>query len=437
MRAFLLLAIIVALAIAAMIRPKIGAIAMVWFALARPDVTAWAGTTYPYASILELGTLFGSVKVLSQLGPLWRNPVFRLLLVLLVPIMLSVVTAIHPTLCYQYLWWYVSSIVSAVLIPLTIQTEQDFRRLVVIMALSMGWVGTKFGLYGLIQGGVRYSGGFGGSFADNNTLALALVMGIPLCWYGRNLVRSFPVRTGLVLAAFFTIAAVVFTHSRGAAIAAIAAFLVILIHARHRFFMLVALVILTAPSIYLVRDSYFDRMETLKDTETAQQDESVMDRVEASQVAVRIFKDYPLTGVGFGSMNQRMLWTRYADPEFSRAQLLVHDTYLQMLADSGIFSLAAYVALLGGTIILLERSSLRLKKAGSPLYECPLAIETALIAFAVGSTFLTRITFDFLYFLLMAGASWMIVEPDHLESLRERQESLAAEEDLELQEAGA
>jgi probable O-glycosylation ligase (exosortase A-associated) len=437
MRAFLLLAIIVALAIAAIIRPKIGALAMVWFALARPDVTAWAGDSYPYASILELGTLIGSVKVLGQLAPLWRNPIFRLLLALLVPILLSVVTAIHPTLCYQYFWWYASSVVSAVMIPLTIQTEKDFRRLVVIMALSMGWVGSKYGLYGMIHGGVRYSSGFGGSFADNNTLALALVMGIPLCWYGRNLVRSFPVRAGLVLAAFLSIAAVVFTHSRGAAIAAIAAFLVILIHARHRFFMLVALVLLTAPSVYLVKDTYFDRMETLKDTETAEQDESVMDRVEASRVAWRIFKDYPVMGVGFGSVNQRMLWRHYADPEFAGAQLVVHDTYLQMLADSGIFALLTYVALLGGTIILLERSSLRLKKAGSPLYECPLAIEAGLIAFAVGSTFLTRIAFDFLYFLLMAGAAWLIVEPDHLESLREQQENLAAEEDPQLQEAGA
>jgi O-antigen ligase len=108
-----------------------------------------------------------------------------------------------------------------------------------------------------------------------------------------------------------------------------------------------------------------------------------------------------------------------------------------MLVDSGIFALLAYLAFLYGAIILLDRSCRRLKRAGSPLYECPLAIEASLFAFAVGSTFLTRITDDILYIVLMTAASWLIVEPLHLESLRERQESVEAEEGAQLLEAGA
>jgi probable O-glycosylation ligase (exosortase A-associated) len=434
MREFLLLAVIVVLAIMAIMRPKIGVFAIVWFALARPDKAAWASGVYPYASILELGTLIG---ILEQLTPLWRSPVFRLLLFLLAPILLSTVLAVHPTLCYTYLWWYISCISSAALIPLVIQTEEDFRSLVVIIALSIGYLGSRFGLYGILSGGIRYSGGYAGAYSDNNSLGLALVMGIPLCWYGKNLIRWVPVRLGLLVATFLSIAAVIFTHSRGAAISLVAAFLVILLHARHRFFMLVALVALTAPSIYMVRDSYFDRMETIKDTETAQKDESVMDRVEATHVAWRIWKDYPLVGVGFGSFNEQSLFRRYADPGTGAGSRVIHDTYLQMLVDSGIFALLAYMAFLCGTIIMLERSCRRLKRAGSPLYQCPLAIEASLFAFAVGSTFLTRITDDILYIVLMTAASWLIVEPLHLESLREQQESVEAEEGAQLLEAGA
>jgi hypothetical protein len=55
----------------------------------------------------------------------------------------------------------------------------------------------------------------------------------------------------------------------------------------------------------------------------------------------------------------------------------------------------------------------------------------------VGSTFLTRITDDILYIVLMTAASWLIVEPLHLESLREQQESVEAEEGAQLLEAGA
>ena len=55
----------------------------------------------------------------------------------------------------------------------------------------------------------------------------------------------------------------------------------------------------------------------------------------------------------------------------------------------------------------------------------------------MGSTFLTRITFDFVYYLLMMGASWLIVEPLHLASLEEEEEAREREEEQAGLEAGA
>ena len=47
MRAFLLLAIVVSLAMVAMFRPKIGVYSLVWFSLMRPDVWAWSTDEVP------------------------------------------------------------------------------------------------------------------------------------------------------------------------------------------------------------------------------------------------------------------------------------------------------------------------------------------------------------------------------------------------------
>ena len=433
MRSFLLLSIIVGLGLTAIIRPKLGVFSIVWFSLMRPDVWAWSTTQYPYASILELGTLIGSMRVLSQAPALLHNSVCRLLLILQVPLALSVLLAIHPTLCYEPYRWYVGCVVSALLIPLHIRTESDFRRLLALAALSIGYLGARYGAFGLIHGGVRFGGGYGASLSDNNTLALALAMGVPLGWYAKDLIRSVPVRVSLLVSVFLTIAAVIFTYSRGAAISLAAVFLVAIIHSRHRLLLIAGLAILTWPSVYLVKDSYFDRLGTLKDTK---EDISAQQRVENALVARRMWEDYPIIGVGFGTDNQRLLWFRYANTEgvSGRYPLVIHNTYLQMLVDSGTFALLAYLTLLVGTIFLMARSSRRLKRAGSPLYQCPLAIEAALVAFAVGSTFLTRITFDFTYILLMLGAAWLAVEPYHLASLREQRE---AEEHMEFAEAGA
>ena len=137
--------------------------------------------------------------------------------------------------------------VSAALIALLIQTEEDFRRLVVIAALSIGYLGARFGLYGLIQGGVRFSGGYGGSLSDNNTLALALAMGVPLGWYAKDLIGSAFVRLSLLVSVMLTIAGVVFTYSRGAAIALAAAFLVVILHSRRRILLVAGLAILRCP----------------------------------------------------------------------------------------------------------------------------------------------------------------------------------------------
>jgi probable O-glycosylation ligase (exosortase A-associated) len=443
MRELLLLAIIVSLALVAIIRPKIGVYSLVWFSLMRPDVWAWSHDRYPYALILEVGTLIGSLKyVHEQSGALLRNPIFRLLAILQIPLALSVVLALHPSLCYESYRWYLGSVVSATLIALLIQTEEDFRRLVVIAALSIGYLGARFGLYGLIQGGVRFSGGYGASLSDNNTLALALAMGVPLGWYAKDLIGSAAVRFSLLVSVMLTIAGVVFTYSRGAAIALAAAFLVVILHSRRRILLVAGLAILALPSVYLVKDSYVGRMESLNGAQTAEQDRSVLERMEALRVGARIWEDYPLIGVGFGSDNQRMLWYRYANTSLYRTPLVVHNTYLQMMVDSGIFALLVYVSLLGGAIVMMEISVRRLKRAESPLCACPLAIEAALVTFAVGSTFLTRITFDFAYFLLMMGAAWLIVEPLHLEALeaaREEEEEREASEagDAELAEAGA
>jgi probable O-glycosylation ligase (exosortase A-associated) len=439
MRGFLLLAVVCTLAMVAIIRPKVGVFSIVWFSLMRPDVWAWSTTSYSYAAILELGTVIGTLKYLNQSGPALRNPIFRFLLLLQIPVALSVVLALHPSLCYQAYWWYIGCVVSSVLIVLLIQTEGDFQRLLVIAALSIGYLGARFGLYGLIHGGVRYAAGYGGSFSDNNMLALALAMGVPLGWYAKNLIRNVFVRFSLLVSVFLTIGGVIFTYSRGAAISMLFGFLVIVLHSRHRILLLAGLAVLTLPSLYLVRDSYMGRMETLNGVDTAKQDESVMQRVATAQVAVEMWKDYPLIGVGFGMDNQALLWYRYAPPDLQRTPLVIHNTYLQMLVDSGSFALLAYLLLLGSAIFLMERSVWRLKRAASPLFVCPLAIEAGLVTFAVGSAFLTRITFDFAYFLLMMAAAWMIVEPRHLASLEEEREREEAAEaaDVELAEAGA
>jgi O-antigen ligase len=95
--------------------------------------------------------------------------------------------------------------------------------------------------------------------------------------------------------------------------------------------------------------------------------------------------DRPILGVGFGSTNFQSLLPQYLG--------VVHTTYLQILVDSGLIVFMIYIVLLGGTIFWLGRSASRMRKTHPHLEPYPMALQGAILAFAVGSVFLSPSTF--------------------------------------------
>jgi putative inorganic carbon (hco3(-)) transporter len=272
-----------------------------------------------------------------------------------------------------------------------------------LMGGSLGFLGAKYGLFGLINGGVRFTDGPGGFLADNNCFALAMVMSVPLLWYARELVEHHLAKLALAAAAFLTVAAVVMTFSRGGAVALIVVFLVIGLRSRRKLGFLIVVVLFCAPAVLLVRVAYFERLKTIQNYE---EEASANSRIVYGQMALQMAADYPWIGVGFGSYNQMAMQQRYMPEVEDIRRQVVHNTYLQMLTDSGVFAFGIYVSLLFGTIVWLGFSARRVRTVDPRLAIVPVALQVSLIAYAVGSTFLSRVQFDLTYYLLMAAAAW-------------------------------
>ena len=369
----------------------------------RPDIMAWTSGTYLYSEAIAISTLVGILRHFGTALILFRQPIALGLLGLQVPIFLSAMSAVNPALSYDPYLLFVRMTLMVLLTPILIQTVQHLRQLLIVMAVSLGFLGGKFGLWGLIHGGVRYDSGYGGMLSDNNCLALGLAMAVPLCWYCRQMVQTSWVRLCYLLMVFFTTAAVVMTHSRGGALSLAVVFLCILFHSKRKVGLILLIAILIVPSIYLVRETYIARLKTLEDVDS---DSSARSRMNHQLAAFKMWKDYPLLGVGFGSTNYVSLVEPYLGyPDIH----VVHNNYLQMLVDSGIFSFVIYVGLLFGTIAWLESSARKTRRQtpGAEVY--PYAIQAPLIAFAVGSLFLSRVSFDLVYMFLMCAASWWVV----------------------------
>jgi probable O-glycosylation ligase (exosortase A-associated) len=326
--------------------------------------------------------------------------------------------AVMPELTFAPLNLYSRIILMSLLIVVLVQTFEHLRLLILVMAGSLGFIGFKFGLFGMRGGGVQFSEGYAGFIGDSNGLALAMVMTIPLCWYAIPLVKTRWAKASFALGTLFSIATVVLTFSRGCALGLVAVLILIALRSKRKVGILVVLAFFTAPAIYLVYDRYVARMKTIS---TYESEDSAASRVDFAKAALSMSKDYPAFGVGFGSDNYTILAPKYLGYNSGR---VVHNTYLQMLVDSGVFAFAIYLAMLFGSILWLSFSVRRTRREAPHLLPYPLAMQTSLIGFAVGSTFYSRIQFEPMYMVIMATAVWYMLSKDLSREAETQDESL-------------
>ena len=425
MRALVLSAIVLVICICAIARPKIGILGYVWFALMRPDVLAWVQGQRQYSMYLAVATLIGSIRFAPQIIPLFKNPIWTAVLTLVIPIIASAFYAVDPPLSADPLEQFLKMIMVVLLIPLYIQTLKDFRLLFLTIAFSLGVIGTKFGVYGLLAGGARFYQGYGGMMDGNNEVGMAFAMVLPFCWYAIRIVESKKMKLFYLGVIVSTIAGAIMTYSRGAALGLAAVFLTLVFFSKRKLGILIGLAIVVLPGLYFVSESYLDRLATIQ---APAEDHSISNRLLYWDAALKIAEDYPLLGTGFGQKNTAALMARYLEKD---DQHVIHNTYLQLAADCGFFTAGLFILILLGTISWLGLESLRLKRSGSRWAIFPIAVQCALIAYAVSGTFGSRERYDFYYILLMTAASWYTVRND-LQPEAGTDESHEGETDVEL-----
>jgi O-antigen ligase len=168
----------------------------------------------------------------------------------------------------------------------------------------------------------------------------------------------------------------------------------------------------------MVRDAYFSRMSTINVNEYGNDEPG---RLIFWDAAIRMAKDYPVLGVGFGSRNYAVLLPSYLGINNHSA---VHNTYLQMLVDSGIFAMLLYTAMLFGAIIWLGASAREMRRTHPGWEYVPIALQVSLLAFSVGCTFYSMQRWDLPYYLMMSAAAWRgIVRSDAFDKEPEAEQS--------------
>jgi probable O-glycosylation ligase (exosortase A-associated) len=308
---------------------------------------------------------------------------------------------------YDRFW---KELVFAALMPLVIFKRYRIHAFVLVMCLGMGFHGLIDGLKFFSSGGSHLVRGFV-KFGDNNHFAVMLVMAVPPLLYMASYAKSRWLRLAALTVAIITIAAVIGTRSRGGFVAMAAVGLWLVMTSRKR---LPALTVFIAGIIFVVAiapTDWTDRMETIQE---ADQESSLLTRVEAWQVSSVIALHNPIVGGGFHAVATQPVWDRFrgqkgllgfVDVGFeSQVFRAAHSIYFEVLGDMGFLGFFIFIGLLFNALKSGIQIS-RVARQGGPELEWAIDLSRSLaatiFAFLVGGLTVSIAYTEFIYMAVM------------------------------------
>jgi O-antigen ligase len=156
------------------------------------------------------------------------------------------------------------------------------------------------------------------------------------------------------------IAGIYLTGSRGALLSIGVAIAIWLLAAGRKYLSYVAPMIAIVVLAFMLLPGAFSRIATIAqltdDAPTSQVDQSIVDRIAVQQIAVAIFADHPVTGVGVGNFTEvEPRYLSHATIGTPSRVFAPHNLYLELAAEQGLVGLAAWALFLGGSGFLCLR----------------------------------------------------------------------------------
>ncbi|HEU4724435.1 MAG TPA: putative O-glycosylation ligase, exosortase A system-associated, partial [Candidatus Eisenbacteria bacterium] len=355
MRDYILLAIILAGVPFALTRPFIGVLYWSWISYMNPHRLTW-GVAYNFPAAMVIGgaTLLGLLFTKDRTKlPLERETM--LLITLLILYVVTTSFALFPAAAWAR-FDQIAKILLMTFVTMMLITNRDrLRTFLLVIALSVGFFGAKGGIFSIRSGGADRIYGPPGSFLeDNNDLALAIVMVLPLLFYLARDERRTWVKWGLRATGLLSILAVLFTYSRGGFVGLAAISGWGLLKSKKKALGIIVLVIALIGGSFFLPEQWLNRMQTIGDTS----DMSALGRINAWMFAYNLATTRVFGG-GFDTFSPT-LFLRYApDPTDFHA---AHSIYFEMLGEQGFPGLLLFLTILASAFLSLQGLGRRYRK---------------------------------------------------------------------------
>lgn len=380
-----------------------------WFAIFRPQEWVWIDIEQFRFSLL-VGLLLVLPSLLTGVFPNVTHPLSLGMISFLFTALVGTMNAVDPSIAWFHLNLLARIIVVSLLMITLVNTRKRFVQTLAVIAGSVAFHASKFGVSFIVWGGVRFDIGIGGAFGGNNEFALAIARIIFLLLAVSQNAQNRWIKLGFLAAIPLSCLGIVSTYSRGGFLALAGGTAVYLLLQRRRLLSVTAiataglLVLLIAP----IPSAYFGRLQTIQTYEQVG-DESAIGRIHYWRVALLIAQDNP---AGIGVRNFERAYDRY---DFSEGlygtERSVHNSHLQALVESGYAGLLVWTALWLYSLRTCFRVR-RLRKhpmleAGTQrfFFTTANALIASLVAFLIGGTFLSEVLSDLNWFIFALVAS--------------------------------
>lgn len=391
----------------AVYRPFAGVLLWCWISFMNPHRLLFGfAVDLPWAVAVFAATLLGAVLSGEFRRPC-TNALTWLLIALLVCITVTSVTALGVP---ADVWAKHDSVMKVILgLLLTSALLTDRRRihaLVWAMAIAIGYYGVRGGVFAITTGGnYRVWGPPQTMITDNNHLAAAMLVTLPLMNYLRLQSRHRPVRIGLAAAMALTLLAVVGSYSRGALIGLCAVGAVMWWRSHAKVISATLLAVALAGAVTFMPPQWAERMNSIG---AYQADASASERLVLWGISWKLALARPLLGSGFTGPYTRSVVDQVAPGGPARA---VHSIWFELLGEQGFVTFAVWLAMTL-TAALWSQRLIRATRGVAGLawaHDLGRMAQVSLVAYLVSGTFLSLSYWDFYWTLLVViGATWTL-----------------------------
>lgn len=396
MRDIIVLAIALVSIYLGIFRPWMGVLALALFSLGNPHRYAWGfSTSMPSYLMIFISVIVGMLFNGKDKQPFpWTRETYLFIMLLFY---FTFTTYFSPDIpdAAQEQWIKVMKIYVSIFPTFwLINTREKMKWLIIIIAVSFGFVGFKGGAFALAHGfSYRVMGPGGTFYGGNNEIGLALNMTLPLILLGGNQFKNKLIKNFFYMVFFFSICAIISTWSRGALLTLFSVLTAIILSSKKK--IRIVLLFLAALAVIAVLPpekvksflpkEWFDRMETIQ---TYEEDASAMGRIDAWRYGLKRANESPLTAGGFETY--RIHGTD------------AHSAYFEILGEHGYIALILWLSLLFGSMLALEKLRSQAKFAQTSLWilDYARAVQISLLGYAVGGAFLGAAYWDYFYQLV-------------------------------------